>query len=225
MASVSLTTAARAESLNEALAAAYEYNPQLDAERARLRATDEEVTRARSGFRPVITGGADINYNWTKSHTATGSLENELKPRGYSIDAVQPIFSGFRTINSVNEQEANVRAARETLRAVEQSVLLQTVTSFMDVVRDQAIVRLRENNVNVLSRELQGDRGPLRRRRGDAHGRGAGAGAAGRSGVGTRPRQGQSQDQPRRLRARRRACAGQPRRAEGIRAPSAAVAR
>lgn len=146
---------ARAESLNEALAAAYEYNPQLDAERARLRATDEEVTRARSGFRPVITGGADFNYNWTKTSTSAGSTRDELKPGGYSIDAVQPIFSGFRTINSVNEQEANVRAARETLRAVEQSVLLQAVTSFMDVVRDQAIVRLRENNVNVLSRELK----------------------------------------------------------------------
>lgn len=152
---ICLTSAARAESLNEALAAAYEYNPQLDAERARLRATDEEVTRARSGFRPVITGGADINYNWTKQSTSTGALEQELKPGGYSIDAVQPIFNGFRTINSVNEQEANVRAARETLRAVEQSVLLQAVTAFMDVVRDQAIVRLRENNVNVLSRELK----------------------------------------------------------------------
>lgn len=148
-------SAARAESLNEALAAAYEYNPQLDAERARLRATDEEVTRARSGFRPVITGGADINYNWSKQSASVGTTEQELKPGGYSIDAVQPIFNGFRTINSVNEQEANVRAARETLRAVEQSVLLQAVTAFMDVVRDQAIVRLRENNVNVLSRELK----------------------------------------------------------------------
>jgi outer membrane protein len=149
------SSAARAESLNEALAAAYEYNPQLDAERARLRATDEEVTRARSGFRPVITGGADINYSWSKASTSTGSTVQEIKPGGYSIDAVQPIFSGFRTINAVNEQEANVRAARETLRAVEQSVLLQAVTAFMDVVRDQAIVRLRENNVNVLSRELK----------------------------------------------------------------------
>jgi outer membrane protein len=148
-------SAVRAETLNEAFAAAYEYNPQLDAERARLRATDEEVTRARSGFRPVITGGADINYNWTKSRTSSTTSEQELTPGGYSIDAVQPIFSGFRTINSVNEQEANVRAARETLRSVEQTVLLQTVTSFMDVVRDQAIVRLRENNVNVLSRELK----------------------------------------------------------------------
>ena len=145
----------RAETLNQALAATYEYNPQLDAERARLRATDEEVTRARSGFRPIITGGADFTYDWSKTRSSTLTEEEELKPGGYSINMVQPIFSGFRTINAVNEQEANVRSARETLRAVEQSVLLQAVTAFMDVVRDQAIVRLRENNVNVLSRELK----------------------------------------------------------------------
>ncbi|WP_333795240.1 TolC family outer membrane protein [Hyphomicrobium sp.] len=155
--SVGLFTSSPAvsETLNQALAAAYEYNPQLDAERARLRATDEEVTRARSGFRPVISGNADINYDWMKTRTSTTTLESETKPSGYSVNMVQPIFSGFRTINAVNEQEANVRAARETLRAVEQSILLQAVTAFMDVVRDQAIVRLRENNVNVLTRELK----------------------------------------------------------------------
>ena len=150
-----MCASAQAETLNQALASAYEYNPQLDAERARLRATDEEVTRARSGFRPVIQGSADINYQYNRQRGTFGTNESETKPKGYSIDAVQPIFSGFRVINAVNEQEANVRAARETLRAVEQDVLLQAVTAFMDVVRDQAIVRLRENNVNVLSRELK----------------------------------------------------------------------
>lgn len=146
---------ARAETLNQALASAYQYNPRLDAERSRLRATDEDVARARSGFRPIITGGADINYQNDKRRTTLGTIEEETKPKGYSVDVVQPIFNGFITINSVNEQEANVRAGRETLRSVEQDVLLAAVTTFMDVVRDQAIVRLRENNVNVLSRELK----------------------------------------------------------------------
>ena len=146
----------RAETLNQALASAYQYNPRLDAERARLRATDEEVTRARSGFRPVITGSADINYQHSRTRSVTGVTEhNDFSPKGYGVDLVQPIFSGFRVINAVNESEANVRAARETLRGVEQAVLLEAVTAFMDVVRDQAIVRLRENNVNVLTRELR----------------------------------------------------------------------
>lgn len=152
---VCLPSDAHAETLNQALAAAYEYNPQLDAERARLRAVDEEVTRARSGFRPVITGNADINYQFQNQKTSLGKTEQELKPSGYSVDLVQPVFSGFRTINAVNEQEANVRAGRETLRGVEQTVLFDAATAFMDVLRDQAIVRLRENNVNVLSRELK----------------------------------------------------------------------
>jgi len=142
----------RAETLNEALAAAYQYNPQLDAERARLRATDEEVTRARSGYRPVITGSADINYQFNKTHPGTST---DTKPKGYGVDLVQPVFSGFQTYYAVNQQEANVRAGRESLRSVEQQVLLDAVTSYMDVVRDQAIVRLRENNVTVLSRELK----------------------------------------------------------------------
>ncbi len=154
-AAICLPSDVHAETLNQALAAAYEYNPQLDAERARLRAVDEEVTRARSGFRPVITGNADINYQFQNQKTGVGKSESELKPSGYSVDLVQPVFSGFRTINAVNEQEANVRAGRETLRGVEQSVLFDSVTAFVDVLRDQAIVRLRENNVNVLSRELK----------------------------------------------------------------------
>ena len=82
-------------------------------------------------------------------------LDGVTKPRGYGVDAVQPIFSGFRTYNAVNEAEANVRAEREVLRDVERSVLLQAVTAYMDVVRDQELVRLNENNVNVLSRELK----------------------------------------------------------------------
>jgi outer membrane protein len=145
---------AAAQSLKEALASAYRYNPRLDAERARLRATDEEVPRAISGYRPTITGSADVAYQRTETKPSSPN-DGELHPRGYALNVVQPIFRGFRTINSVREAEAVVRAGRETLRTVEQSVLLEAVTAYSDVVRDQAIVRLRENNVTVLSRELR----------------------------------------------------------------------
>jgi len=146
--------AARAETLNEALASAYKVNPRLDAARASLRATDEEVPRAISGYRPTVTGNADTSLQ----HTATqpSSIANgSSNPRGYSVQLVQPLFRGFRVVNTVAEAEATVRAGRETLRSVEQSVLLEAVTAYMDVVRDQAIVRLRESNVTVLTRDLR----------------------------------------------------------------------
>lgn len=141
--------------LDEALAAAYDYNPRIDAERARQRGTDEEVSIAKSGYRPDIVAGADTGYRYR--NTRPGGSE-DTKPRGYGINLTQPIFTGFQVTNAVNEAEAIVRAGRENLRTVEQEVLLEAVTSFMDVVRDQAIVRLTENNVKVLSEELRATR-------------------------------------------------------------------
>jgi len=142
-----------AETLQQALTAAYRYNPRLDAERARLRATDEEVPRALSGYRPQIFGSGDVGYQKTKTHAGAGSDTRVTNPRGYGVDISQPIFRGFRTLNSVREAEATVRAARANLKIVEQDVLLEAVIAYADVVRDQAVVRLRENNVNVLTRE------------------------------------------------------------------------
>ncbi len=150
---------AGAETLKEALNAAYKFNPRLDAARAIQRATDEEVPRALSGYRPSITGTADTSYQLQTVEPVPGSgvpkTTTETNPRGYQIGAVQPIFRGFRTKNAVSAAEATVRAGWEALRSTESSVLLEAVTAYMDVVRDQAILTLRENNVTVLTRDLK----------------------------------------------------------------------
>ena len=150
-------TTATAETLHQALTAAYKFNPRLDAERARLRATDEEVPRALSGYRPLIFGSADVGYrkDVTRRGGTDGTTTQETNPRGYGVDISQPLFRGFRTLNTVREAEAVVRAQRANLHIIEQSVLLEAVIAYADVVRDQAVVRLRENNVNVLTRELR----------------------------------------------------------------------
>ena len=149
-----IVTPASAETLLEALSATYGYNPRLDAQRAFQRATDEDVSRAMSGYRPTVTGSADLGIERNDTRPS-GADDGWRKPRGYAIEAVQPIFRGFQVRNAVNNAEATVRAERENLRDVERSVLLQAVTAYMDVVRDQELVRLNENNVNVLTRELK----------------------------------------------------------------------
>jgi outer membrane protein len=145
---------AAAESLREAMASAYKYNPRLDAERARLRATDEEVPRAMSGYRPRIFGEADVNFQNTNIRPDTPT-EGRLYPKGYALSLQQNLFNGFQTTNAVREAEAGVRAGRENLRDTERAVLLEAVVAYVDVVRDQAVVKLQENNVQVLSRELK----------------------------------------------------------------------
>ena len=145
---------AQAESLNDALAAAYSANPRIEAERARLRATDEEVPREMSGYRPRVTLNADTGARRVETRPTSAS-DGSFNPWAYQINVTQPIFSGFRTLNGVNEAEALVRSGREGLRQVESDTLLAAVTAYADVVRDQAILKSRESNVAVLAKELQ----------------------------------------------------------------------
>ncbi len=154
-AAVAVATPSAAETLRQALTSAYKFNPRLDAERARLRATDEEVPRAKSGYRPQVFGSADVGYQYSATRGGVGAGSGERHPRGYGVDISQNVFNGFRTTNAVREAEAVVRSGRATLLVIEQSVLLEAVVAYADVVRDQAVVRLRENNVNVLTRELR----------------------------------------------------------------------
>ena len=156
---VRLAIDARAETLQEALSAAYKFNPRLDAARATLRATDEEVPRAISGYRPdqwSATPTPAISMNTMRPSGGPGQRNDESNPRGYSVDAGAADLPGLpHGQHACREAEATVRAGRETLRTTESSVLLEAVTAYMDVVRDQAIVRLRENNVTVLTRDLK----------------------------------------------------------------------
>ena len=153
-----IATPSNAETLREALLSAYKKSPQLNAERSNLRATDEQVPQALSGYRPLVTFSADTSVqkqNVNPDVRSTTSRDGRSYPSGYAVSLNQQIFRGMRTRNAVNAAEANVLAGRETLRSTEQTVLLSSVTAFMNVVRDAAIVQLRENNVRVLSRDLR----------------------------------------------------------------------
>lgn len=143
-----------AETLMDALASTYATNAQLDAERARLRATDEGVSQAEGQFRPTITGNAQTGYQFQQSSPSQNN-NGTNHPKSLGVTFSQPLFRGFRTINGINVAEAQVRAGRETLRNTEQTVLIGAITAFMDVVRDQAILKLRENNQKVLADTLR----------------------------------------------------------------------
>lgn len=146
---------AAAETLKEALALAYESNPDLRAQRAALRATDEQVARANLSVLPSVS----LNASYTKLDRNTSSpvgdstLDTLNQFKQARID--QPLFDGFTRIFNRKQAKALVRAGRAVLRQTEQTVLLGGVTAFMDVLRDEAILSLNENNVQVLRRQKE----------------------------------------------------------------------
>ena len=146
---------ASAESLQEALSKAYLFNPTLKAARAQLRAVDENVARAKSGFRPTVNGEVSRTLQNIDTSPSFAGQEGNFTSNNYSVTLVQPIFRGFRTINAVQGAQAGVEAGREDLRAAEQTVLLNAVTAYVNVVRDQAVLNLQQNNQRVLTQQLK----------------------------------------------------------------------
>jgi len=137
-------------SLSEALGVAYETNPQLSAAQAALRATDEEVAKANAGWRPTINAqGAWSSQQANISGYGTVSAH----PLQGQVTITQPLFRGGRTYAEISRAKALVRAGRAQLTATEQSVLLDAVTAYMDVVRDEATVNLSQNNADVLKKQ------------------------------------------------------------------------
>ncbi len=152
---------AAADTLIEAWTRAYLTNPTIEAQRAQLRAVDNRVSQALSGWRPSVQFGANTGIAYQESNLSGGAFRNNsdtLYPTTLSLNALQPLYRGGRTLALTKRAERDVEAQRARLAATEQQLFLDIGTAYMAVLRDQAVVDLTRNNVRVIERQLQATR-------------------------------------------------------------------
>lgn len=169
---------ARAETLADALALAYDSNPNLLAQRAVQRALDESYVQARAGFRPQLTLQSSASVTeFSTPRAARGQLidtngdgvpDTQLPLRGDGRSFVnsgfaglsfsQPIWTGGRVASAVSAATGDILSGRENLRRVETQVMLQVIQTYLDVRRDQEARRIRQDNVTVLQKQLEESR-------------------------------------------------------------------
>jgi len=159
-----------AETIESALARAYQNNPQLNAQRAIVRQTDEGVAQALSGYRPTLSANASLGEQFTNEtgffppvppglpNGVTFSIKGNTTPRSIGVTGQQTLLNGQQTANKVRAAESQVSQARETLRVMEQSVLLAAASVYMDVSRDAANLEVQQRNLRVLERTLKDTR-------------------------------------------------------------------
>ena len=142
---------AKATTILEAMGDAYQHNPTLEGERANLRAVDENVAIAKSGYRPTVS----LNGGYSDAHIHNDTYRaNDGYTKAVSAVLSQPIFSGFSTYNSVRAADKTVAAEQSNLYNVEQEILLAAGTAYLDVLRDESIVDLQKNNEQLLKKRL-----------------------------------------------------------------------
>lgn len=164
-----------ADTIFDAMAKAYENNPDLNAARAGLRATDEGVAIAKAGWRPQISGFVqksvnkyDLNlYGRTESTNPITGQKSKIEDKyGFNtlqagITITQQIFDGFQTLNNVKAAESTVYSERARLRATEIQTLLAAAQAYANIARDQQIVSIRKQNIAFLKEQVNAARARL----------------------------------------------------------------
>lgn len=140
-----------ADTLQEAIALAYQTNPSLLAQRANQRALDESIVQARAGLRPQLD--VSVSGNYSKSYNDP-LPDDDSDSASVSIGLSQTLWSGGRIGHGITAAEAEIMAGRENLRDIEQTVLASVIQAYADVIRDTEILRIRQANLGVLQRQL-----------------------------------------------------------------------
>ncbi|HTT78995.1 MAG TPA: TolC family outer membrane protein [Stellaceae bacterium] len=160
---------APAQTLSEAFAYAYNNNPQLLAQRAQLRATDESVPQALANWRPTVTFNASAGPNRVgieEPNAITGaSTPTEFESyvaRTVQLQVTQPVYRGGRTEAQTRQAIDTVEATRAQTMAVEEQVFQAVAQGYLDVVRDRQLLEVARNNENVLEKQLESTRDRFR---------------------------------------------------------------
>ncbi|MDI4231553.1 TolC family outer membrane protein [Bradyrhizobium sp. 31Argb] len=148
-------TPALADTIEAALVRAYQTNPQLNAQRAFVRSTDENVPQALSGYRPRVSITASGGYQYTDAVSGGVAAHGAQAPRAVGATISQTLFNGFQTGNRTRAAESQVSGSREALRNIEQTVLFSAAQIYMDYLRDAAIVEVQRSNTRVLEQTLK----------------------------------------------------------------------
>ena len=150
---------ALADTIEAALVRAYQNNPQLNAQRAQVRSTDEGVPQALSGYRPTVKLGLASGYQYQDIQSVQKGLsihsDPPLQPNSASVTVTQTLYNGNITGNKTRVAESQVSGTREALRGMDQSVLLTAASTYMDYLRDAATLEVQRSNVRVLEQTLK----------------------------------------------------------------------
>jgi outer membrane protein len=145
-------TAAHADTLNQALAKAYQTNPTLNAARANQMATDENFVIQRAAGLPSATINSTFNENVLIPGGQFVIIPRTLNTQ---VQVQVPIYQGGLVKFGMKAADARIAAGAETLRATEASVFSQVVAAYNDVLRDSQIVEFNSANVRTLETNLR----------------------------------------------------------------------
>jgi outer membrane protein len=146
---------ASAETLTDALIAAYRNSNLLDQNRAVLRAADEDFATAVSSLRPVIAYTAEAGWVRSDAISPLGRTVVEGTSAALTLSAEMVLFDFGRNRLGIEIARSSVLATRQALVQVEQQVLLAAVRAYVEVKVAGELVVNQQSNLRLITEELR----------------------------------------------------------------------
>lgn len=149
------------QTLEDVLSEVYRSNPELREARANLRATDENIGQAMGAFRPAVIVTPSAGYSRRRSSTPGRNLslptsnKDRLKRRTLTVSVQQNLYAGGRDTANLREAESLSKQGRWDLQTLEQNIFLETVETYLQALRDEVVVSLEYENMEVASQFLE----------------------------------------------------------------------
>ncbi len=150
-----ISETAQAETLPDAIALAYQSNPTLQSARAQLRALDEDYVQARAGYRATLSLQVEPSYSNVRQPEPGGRAAiTDSNSGAASLQLSQPLYSGGRQAEAVKAAKSDIDASQEDLRATEAQVILGVVQAYEDVRRDEQLLSVLSDQVDILQKQV-----------------------------------------------------------------------
>jgi TolC family type I secretion outer membrane protein len=145
---------AHAETLADAITIAYQSNPNIQAQRAAMRALDENYTQARAAYGLQASVAVSENYAWQKYNVAKNGVDAD-PAQTTQLSVSQNLYSNGRLAARLGGVEAQIKAARENLRRIEMDLLVRVTSAYVQVRRDREVLRISQGGEAWLAKQLQ----------------------------------------------------------------------
>ena len=138
--------------LRDVLVYTYEQSPVLQSLRANLRAEEERLPQARSGWKPDI----EANGNITSAKIDGSNFGGEgTDSKEVELNINQPLYRGGRTVAATDNAKNMIAMENAVLEMQTQNLLRDAAIAYMNVYRDQALLELSVNNETVIKKQLE----------------------------------------------------------------------
>lgn len=144
---------AHAETLADAITAAYQSNPNIQAQRSAMRALDENYTQARAAYGLQASASFSETYSWGRGNEQKNGVEGTLPSSQLTLS--QALYTNGRYAARLSGVEAQIKAARENLRRIEMDLLVRVTNAYVSVRRDREVLRIAEGGEAWLRKQLQ----------------------------------------------------------------------